>query len=96
MIEYCVVNLESLRSTALGPTPPCSHGTMLCLRGFTRIFDPTTKICSGGGYSWARALTYALHRYPPVRREECQLRCRLRHLTMLQNYVVRGQKSLCS
>ncbi|GFX87941.1 uncharacterized protein TNCV_4374061 [Trichonephila clavipes] len=29
-----------------------------------------------------------------VRREGCELRCRLRHLTVFQNYVVRGQKAL--
>ncbi|GFX89218.1 MFS-type transporter SLC18B1 [Trichonephila clavipes] len=31
-----------------------------------------------------------------VRRGGCQLRCRPRHLTMVQNYVVRRQKPLCS
>ncbi|GFV93788.1 uncharacterized protein TNCV_366871 [Trichonephila clavipes] len=31
-----------------------------------------------------------------VRREGCQLRCRSRHLTMVQNYVVRRQKPSCS
>ncbi|GFW62699.1 uncharacterized protein TNCV_2624621 [Trichonephila clavipes] len=31
-----------------------------------------------------------------VRRKVCQLRCRLRHLTMVQNYVVRRQKASCS
>ncbi|GFY24749.1 uncharacterized protein TNCV_1017951 [Trichonephila clavipes] len=31
-----------------------------------------------------------------VRREGCQLRCRPRHLTMVQNYVVRCQKPSCS
>ncbi|GFU32581.1 uncharacterized protein TNCV_3044691 [Trichonephila clavipes] len=31
-----------------------------------------------------------------VRRGECQLRCRPRHLTMVQNYVVRRQKPSCS
>ncbi|GFX29721.1 uncharacterized protein TNCV_2750551 [Trichonephila clavipes] len=31
-----------------------------------------------------------------VRREGCQLRCRSRHLTMAQNYVVRRQKPSCS
>ncbi|GFW68353.1 uncharacterized protein TNCV_2263421 [Trichonephila clavipes] len=31
-----------------------------------------------------------------VRRWECQLRCRPRHLTMVQNYVVRYQKPPCS
>ncbi|GFX48988.1 uncharacterized protein TNCV_2797791 [Trichonephila clavipes] len=31
-----------------------------------------------------------------VRRGEYQLRCRLRHLTMVQNYEVRRQKSSCS
>ncbi|GFX23201.1 uncharacterized protein TNCV_4559831 [Trichonephila clavipes] len=31
-----------------------------------------------------------------VRRGGCQLRCRLRHLTMVQNYVVRLQKPSCS
>ncbi|GFW31439.1 uncharacterized protein TNCV_1287871 [Trichonephila clavipes] len=31
-----------------------------------------------------------------VRREGCQLRCRPRHLTMVQNYVVRRQKPSCS
>ncbi|GFV13445.1 uncharacterized protein TNCV_129431 [Trichonephila clavipes] len=31
-----------------------------------------------------------------VRRGRCQLRCRPRHLTMIQNYVVRRQKPSCS
>ncbi|GFT19915.1 uncharacterized protein TNCV_4993461 [Trichonephila clavipes] len=31
-----------------------------------------------------------------VRRWGCQLRCRPRHLTMVQNYVVRRQKPSCS
>ncbi|GFU13432.1 uncharacterized protein TNCV_937451 [Trichonephila clavipes] len=31
-----------------------------------------------------------------VRRGGCQLRCRPRHLTMVQNYVVRLQKPSCS
>ncbi|GFX06926.1 hypothetical protein TNCV_1202411 [Trichonephila clavipes] len=31
-----------------------------------------------------------------VRREGCQLRCHPRHLTMVQNYVVRRQKPSCS
>ncbi|GFS64984.1 uncharacterized protein TNCV_1584681 [Trichonephila clavipes] len=31
-----------------------------------------------------------------VRRGGCQLRCRPRHLTMVQNYVVRRQKPSCS
>ncbi|GFU13118.1 uncharacterized protein TNCV_1445371 [Trichonephila clavipes] len=31
-----------------------------------------------------------------VRRGRCQLRCRPRHLTMVQNYVVRRQKPSCS
>ncbi|GFW48413.1 uncharacterized protein TNCV_1109751 [Trichonephila clavipes] len=31
-----------------------------------------------------------------VRRGVCQLRCRPRHLTMAQNYVVRRQKPSCS
>ncbi|GFW06050.1 uncharacterized protein TNCV_4478441 [Trichonephila clavipes] len=31
-----------------------------------------------------------------VRRRGCQLRCRPRHLTMVQNYVVRRQKPSCS
>ncbi|GFX01959.1 uncharacterized protein TNCV_371481 [Trichonephila clavipes] len=31
-----------------------------------------------------------------VRRGWCQLRCRSRHLTMVQNYVVRRQKPSCS
>ncbi|GFY31126.1 uncharacterized protein TNCV_4360331 [Trichonephila clavipes] len=31
-----------------------------------------------------------------VRRGVCQLRCRPRHLTMVQNYVVRRQKPSCS
>ncbi|GFX37611.1 uncharacterized protein TNCV_3201341 [Trichonephila clavipes] len=31
-----------------------------------------------------------------VRRGRCQLRCRPRHLTMDQNYVVRRQKPSCS
>ncbi|GFW38117.1 uncharacterized protein TNCV_601931 [Trichonephila clavipes] len=31
-----------------------------------------------------------------VRRVECQLRCHSRHLTMVQNYVVRRQKPSCS
>ncbi|GFY31573.1 uncharacterized protein TNCV_4694171 [Trichonephila clavipes] len=31
-----------------------------------------------------------------VRRGGCQLRCRPRHLTMVQNYVVRHQKPSCS
>ncbi|GFX78114.1 uncharacterized protein TNCV_5134621 [Trichonephila clavipes] len=31
-----------------------------------------------------------------VRRGWCQLRCRPRHLTMVQNYVVRRQKPSCS
>ncbi|GFU55374.1 uncharacterized protein TNCV_200361 [Trichonephila clavipes] len=31
-----------------------------------------------------------------VRRGGCQLRCRLRHLTMVQNFVVRRQKPSCS
>ncbi|GFX29082.1 uncharacterized protein TNCV_2072331 [Trichonephila clavipes] len=30
-----------------------------------------------------------------VRRGGCQLRCRPRHLTMVQNYVVRRQKPSC-
>ncbi|GFT38702.1 uncharacterized protein TNCV_1498931 [Trichonephila clavipes] len=30
------------------------------------------------------------------RRGECQLRCPPRHLTMVQNYVARRQKPLCS
>ncbi|GFU67443.1 uncharacterized protein TNCV_1599251 [Trichonephila clavipes] len=31
-----------------------------------------------------------------VRRGGCQLRCRPRHLTMVQNYVIRRQKPSCS
>ncbi|GFV90799.1 uncharacterized protein TNCV_2323681 [Trichonephila clavipes] len=31
-----------------------------------------------------------------VRRGGCKLRCRPRHLTMVQNYVVRRQKPSCS
>ncbi|GFX70262.1 uncharacterized protein TNCV_4616991 [Trichonephila clavipes] len=31
-----------------------------------------------------------------VRRGECQLRCRPRHLTKVQNYMVRRQKPSCS
>ncbi|GFS96099.1 uncharacterized protein TNCV_3309171 [Trichonephila clavipes] len=31
-----------------------------------------------------------------VRKGGCQLRCRPRHLTMVQNYVVRRQKPSCS
>ncbi|GFU59140.1 uncharacterized protein TNCV_4078961 [Trichonephila clavipes] len=31
-----------------------------------------------------------------VRRRVCQLNCRPRHLTMVQNYVVRRQKPSCS
>ncbi|GFT89517.1 uncharacterized protein TNCV_4387731 [Trichonephila clavipes] len=31
-----------------------------------------------------------------VRRGGCQFRCRPRHLTMVQNYVVRRQKPSCS
>ncbi|GFV77029.1 uncharacterized protein TNCV_690991 [Trichonephila clavipes] len=31
-----------------------------------------------------------------VRRGRCQLRCRPRHLTMVQNYVVRRRKPSCS
>ncbi|GFW07430.1 uncharacterized protein TNCV_866021 [Trichonephila clavipes] len=31
-----------------------------------------------------------------ARRGGCQLRCRPRHLTMVQNYVVRRQKPSCS
>ncbi|GFY28664.1 uncharacterized protein TNCV_3440311 [Trichonephila clavipes] len=31
-----------------------------------------------------------------VRRGRCHLRCRPRHLTMVQNYVVRRQKPSCS
>ncbi|GFU55222.1 uncharacterized protein TNCV_427221 [Trichonephila clavipes] len=31
-----------------------------------------------------------------VRRGRCELRCRPRHLTMVQNYVVRRQKPSCS
>ncbi|GFT32808.1 uncharacterized protein TNCV_5038621 [Trichonephila clavipes] len=31
-----------------------------------------------------------------VRRGRCQLRCRPRHLTIVQNYVVRRQKPSCS
>ncbi|GFV93560.1 uncharacterized protein TNCV_1988721 [Trichonephila clavipes] len=31
-----------------------------------------------------------------VRERGCQLRCRPRHLTMVQNYVVRRQKPSCS
>ncbi|GFW50229.1 uncharacterized protein TNCV_4696471 [Trichonephila clavipes] len=31
-----------------------------------------------------------------VRRGVCQLRCRPRHLTVVQNYVVRRQKPSCS
>ncbi|GFY17196.1 uncharacterized protein TNCV_1089721 [Trichonephila clavipes] len=31
-----------------------------------------------------------------VRRGGCQLRCRPRHLTMVQNYVLRRQKPSCS
>ncbi|GFX43506.1 uncharacterized protein TNCV_4875261 [Trichonephila clavipes] len=31
-----------------------------------------------------------------VRRGGCQLKCRPRHLTMVQNYVVRRQKPSCS
>ncbi|GFW44731.1 uncharacterized protein TNCV_4482761 [Trichonephila clavipes] len=31
-----------------------------------------------------------------LRRGGCQLRCRPRHLTMVQNYVVRRQKLSCS
>ncbi|PRD32939.1 UNVERIFIED_CONTAM: hypothetical protein NCL1_18943 [Trichonephila clavipes] len=31
-----------------------------------------------------------------VKRGVCQLRCRPRHLTMVQNYVVRRQKPSCS
>ncbi|GFV84535.1 uncharacterized protein TNCV_2481491 [Trichonephila clavipes] len=31
-----------------------------------------------------------------VRRGRCQLRCRPRHLTMVQDYVVRRQKPSCS
>ncbi|GFT48158.1 hypothetical protein TNCV_1001351 [Trichonephila clavipes] len=31
-----------------------------------------------------------------VRRGGCQLRCRPRHLTMVQNYVVHHQKPSCS
>ncbi|GFU67043.1 uncharacterized protein TNCV_4968921 [Trichonephila clavipes] len=31
-----------------------------------------------------------------VRRGRCQLGCRPRHLTMVQNYVVRRQKPSCS
>ncbi|GFV93528.1 uncharacterized protein TNCV_1988411 [Trichonephila clavipes] len=31
-----------------------------------------------------------------VRRRGCQLRCRPRHLTMVQDYVVRRQKPSCS
>ncbi|GFY20658.1 uncharacterized protein TNCV_1118921 [Trichonephila clavipes] len=31
-----------------------------------------------------------------VRRTGCQLRCRPRHLTMVQNYMVRRQKPSCS
>ncbi|GFW57770.1 uncharacterized protein TNCV_2926891 [Trichonephila clavipes] len=31
-----------------------------------------------------------------VRRGGCQLRCRPRHLTMVQNYVVRRQRPSCS
>ncbi|GFV00387.1 uncharacterized protein TNCV_3643651 [Trichonephila clavipes] len=31
-----------------------------------------------------------------VRIEGCYLRCRLRHLTMVQNYVVRRKKPSCS
>ncbi|GFY32469.1 uncharacterized protein TNCV_3559771 [Trichonephila clavipes] len=31
-----------------------------------------------------------------IRRGVCQLRCRPRHLTMVQNYVVRREKPSCS
>ncbi|GFT33995.1 uncharacterized protein TNCV_4384491 [Trichonephila clavipes] len=35
-------------------------------------------------------------RWLVVRRGRCQLRCRPRHLTMVQNYVIRRQKPSCS
>ncbi|GFQ71773.1 hypothetical protein TNCT_67811 [Trichonephila clavata] len=48
----------------------CSHGTLLRASVFevlTRIFATTTKICTGGGSSRVRALTfYALRRDPPT------------------------------
>ncbi|GFT33856.1 uncharacterized protein TNCV_4383491 [Trichonephila clavipes] len=44
----------------------------------------------------SRAQTSSLWCGVVVRRDGCQLRCRPRHLTMVQNYVVRRQKPSCS
>ncbi|GFT69684.1 uncharacterized protein TNCV_1298861 [Trichonephila clavipes] len=44
----------------------------------------------------SRAETFSRWCGVVVRREGCRLRCRPRHLTMVQNYVVRRQKPSCS
>ncbi|GFY01883.1 uncharacterized protein TNCV_1468701 [Trichonephila clavipes] len=44
----------------------------------------------------SRAETFSRWCGVVVRRGGCQLRCRPRHLTVVQNYVVRHQKPSCS
>ncbi|GFT97305.1 uncharacterized protein TNCV_2250831 [Trichonephila clavipes] len=68
--------------------------------GFVRSSSPvplkTRHVCQRCTLNLSRAETSSRWWGVVVRREECQLRYRPRHLTMVQNYVVRRQKLSCS
>ncbi|GFX29313.1 uncharacterized protein TNCV_3218471 [Trichonephila clavipes] len=73
------------------------YRTVACfVTGSSPVPLKTRRVGQRGTLNLSRAETSSRWCGVVVRRGGCQLRCRPRHLTMVQNYVVRRQKPSCS
>ncbi|GFT91413.1 uncharacterized protein TNCV_4285691 [Trichonephila clavipes] len=76
------------------PMSPLRYRTVACfVTGSSPVPLKTRRVGQRCTLNLSRAETSSRWCGVVVRRGECQLRCRPRHLTMVQNYVVRRQKS---
>ncbi|GFT47249.1 hypothetical protein TNCV_3748601 [Trichonephila clavipes] len=73
------------------------HSERLRYPGGQRIMSSSRVLMNNRRiYRLIQVKSVVAHSFHVVRRGGCQLRCRPRHLTMVQNYVVRHQKPSCS
>ncbi|GFV06184.1 uncharacterized protein TNCV_1950351 [Trichonephila clavipes] len=73
------------------------YRTVACfVTGSSPVPQKTRRVGQRCTLNLSRAETSSRWYGVVVRRGGCQLRCRPRHLTMVQNYVVRRQKPSCS
>ncbi|GFY34925.1 uncharacterized protein TNCV_154981 [Trichonephila clavipes] len=100
MALYHIIEILEDLDLPIGKIPVAEWYGYRIVAGFVSSSSPvplkTRRVGQRCTLNLSRAETSSRWCGVVVRRGGCQLRCRPRHLTMVQNYVVRRQKPSCS